>query len=287
MLTQFPLFSGDVGFYFLFLVGNGSWALFHVWNYRNVDDQHWFRVLPQFIGGIFFTIIFVKYGLLAAILSHFACNAVLFAFDKKQRTDHIDMGLVAIAALFTVAMYELIGSRLSDVKIWFEPTLESFALPGWSLWDYVFLTVFVEASANLLFGMLLYDRSNVGAALKEKGKEKSYRGLHPLTFLISVAIIFVVVMGLILGALYGAFALLGYVFSDVPTRILMLGIGITMLSAKSSSLSAMSRTFWSSLPCTYVFLCALQSLSFSSGLAFILLVALLGAPANILRSYDD
>lgn len=68
--------------YLLFLIGNGTWALVHLSNFKKQSDRKVSRVLPQFVSGIFFTLIFLKFGLIGAIFSHFAFNALLFAFIK-------------------------------------------------------------------------------------------------------------------------------------------------------------------------------------------------------------
>ena len=82
LLTKIPFLSGTVAFYALFLIGNGIWALIHLSNFKEEKDRKILRVLPQFVAGAFFTYVFVKYGLLAAILAHFASNAVVFAVHK-------------------------------------------------------------------------------------------------------------------------------------------------------------------------------------------------------------
>ena len=60
ILTQASFLSGTFAFYLLFLIGNGIWALMHLNNFKNKEDQHVLRTLPQFVGGIFFTFIFVE-----------------------------------------------------------------------------------------------------------------------------------------------------------------------------------------------------------------------------------
>ncbi|PIP69304.1 hypothetical protein COW91_00220 [Candidatus Nomurabacteria bacterium CG22_combo_CG10-13_8_21_14_all_32_8] len=79
LLTKITFLSGTVAFYVLFLIGNSLWALIHLSNYKKREDRKILRVLPQFIGGIFYTYIFLKYGLLATVLEHVVFNIILLS----------------------------------------------------------------------------------------------------------------------------------------------------------------------------------------------------------------
>lgn len=69
-------FDGTVGFYVLFLGGNAAWALLHLMNFREGRADP-LKVLPQFIGGFFSTVMFLRYGLAGAFAEHLAWDLLV------------------------------------------------------------------------------------------------------------------------------------------------------------------------------------------------------------------
>jgi hypothetical protein len=208
LLTKISFLSGTVAFYALFLIGNGIWALIHLSNFKEEKDRKVLRVLPQFVGGVFFTYVFVKYGLLAAILAHFASNAVIFAVHKVQRINVIDGLIVGYAALCAAISYTLMEKPLADVLPWFADS-PVFRLQGWEFWDYVKISVFLSASFVIVFGLLLYDRG-------EAEKKKSDKDIGLVGYIVGIPIV--------ISLLYGIYALLGLFIANVPYRVLVLAI---------------------------------------------------------------
>lgn len=269
ILTKIPFLSGPVAFYALFLIGNGLWALMHLLNFRQKHDRQTLRVLPQFVAGIFFTYVFVKYGLLAAILAHFASNAVLLATHKLQRWSTIDMLITGYSAACAVVSYTLMEKPLADTLIWFnaEPL---FQIPGWNFWDYLKVSVFSSGVIGAIAGILLYDRS--GAGKKVEGKV--------------LLLGYLIVMPIVIGIIYGGFLLLGFFIASAPERILIIVIALAFLHRGTSG-STVARTFWGSLPSTYLGVCILQALGFWPALAWIAATTLIAAPSTFLNQFDD
>ena len=270
LLTKISFLSGTVAFYALFLIGNAIWALIHLSNYKEEKDRKVLRVLPQFVAGAFFTYVFVKYGLLAAILAHFASNAVVFAVHKVQRINVIDGLIVGYATLCAAISYMLMEKPLTDVLPWFADS-PVFRLQGWEFWDYVKFSVFLSASFVIVFGLLLYDRG-------EAGKKKSDKDIGLVGYIVGIPIV--------IGLLYGIYALLGLFIANVPYRVLVLAILFTFLQ-KGASGSAMARTFWSGLPDTYITMCILQALGFWPALGWVAVETAIHAPRIILNKLDD
>lgn len=268
LLTKIPFLSGAIAFYVLFVVGNGIWAIWHLNNYREEEDRKIIRVLPQFVAGIFFTYIFVKYGLLATILTHFASNAVLFAIHKVQRTSVVDGLSVGYGALCATASYLPMNKPLTDVLLWFADS-PIFRLPGWEFWDYVKFSVFLSGCLTVIFGLLLYDRG-------EAGKKKSDLQLIP----------YIIGLPITIGLLYGSYAVLELVVASTFYRVLILAILLTSLQTGTSG-SAMARTFWSGLPDAYVAICILQALGFWPALGWIAIKSIIYIPKVILDESDD
>lgn len=270
VLTKIPFLSGTIAFYTLFLVGNGLWALVHLTNFKDSKDRKTLRVLPQFVAGAFFTYVFIKYGLLAAVLTHFASNAVLFAFHRVQRVNIVDALIVGYATLCAGISYWLMEKPVTDVIPWFanNPT---FTLTGWGFWDYLKVSVFLSSCFVIIFGVLLYDR---GAVHQQKSGKKI--GLP--VYLIGIAIV--------IGLLYGLYALLGLLIVSVPYRILVLAILFTFLQ-KGASGSAVARSFWTGLPNVYITMCILQALGFWLAVGYILAEAVIESPRLTLLKRDD
>jgi hypothetical protein len=212
----------------------------------------------------------VKYGLLATILAHFASNATILAGHKVQRINMVDGLIVFYATLCATVSYVLMKKPIADVLPWFADS-PVFRLQGWGFWDYVKVSVFISASSVILFGLLLYDRG-------EAGKKESDKNTGIFSYVIGIPII--------IGLLYGVYALLGLFITNVPYRVLVLAILFTFVKRGASG-SAMSRTFWSGLPDTYITICILQALGFWPALGWVAVETVVHAPGIILRKIDD
>lgn len=268
LLTMIPFLSGTFAFYALFLLGNSLWALVHLANYKNPKDRHWLRVLPQFVGGIFFTYLFVKFGLVAAILGHFASNAILFSLHKIQRVNWVDYMLILYYAILAVVSYLLMDQPVSDMMVWLsdQPT---FILDGWDFWDYLLASIFIPAVFGLASSLLLYDRGEVNAEKKEP----------PLyAYFIAAPIM--------LGILFGLYALLGFVVDSVPYRILAVAIAL-VFAQRSASASASSRSFWVDIPTLYLTVCVVFALGWQLSIVWFALRFVVSIPGQILIKYDD
>ncbi len=251
VLTKMPFLSGTVAFYILLLIGNSVWALIHLCNYDK-NDRQVLRVLPQFIAGIFFAYVFVKYGLLAVVLAHFASNAILFSLHKVERFNMIDALHLGYAVLCVSISYLMLVHPLADILPWFgdDPV---FQLQKWEFWDYVKVSVFFSSSFTILFSLLLYDRG--GSEIMKSDKK-----IGPMHYIIAIPITTVL--------LYGIYSFLGLFINNVPFRMVILAILFTFLS-KSQSGSAMTRSFWMGLFNTYITICILQAFDTWTALGFI------------------
>lgn len=268
LLTKIPFLSGTVAFYALFLIGNSIFALIHLKNFREEKDRKVLRVLPQFISGIFCTYVFVKYGLLAAILTHFASNAVLFGAHKIQRINAIDGLIVGYGVLCAAISYALIEKPLTDILPWFADN-PVFHLEGWEFWDYVKVSVFLSSCFVVVSGLLLYDRDEAG---------KSGKDIGLIGYLIGIPLFILLV--------YGVYAFLGLFITNVPYRVFVLAILFVFLRTDASG-SAIARTFWVSLPSIYLTVCILQALDFWSAIGWAAVQTVISAPNIVLNRLND
>lgn len=272
VLTKIPGLDGPFAFYALMLVGNGLWALMHLGNFKEKGDRHWLRVLPQFVSGIFFAYVFVKFGLLAAVLVHFVSNALLFSLHKVQNFSGTDLLIMAYSAFLAAVSYWLMDKPLTDALVWFHDS-PSFVIEGWSFWDYLKYSVFVSAVLGLVFDLLLYDRTATDKGTEEKKEGPGLIGI-------------VLIIALFLGILYAAYWALGFVVASSSYRALILAI-LLSFTIKSASGSAMARTFWVSLPNLYLAVCILEALGFWWSLAFLAVEMVIHLPLSILKKIDD
>jgi hypothetical protein len=250
----------------LFLIGNGIWALIHLSNYNEEKDREILRVLPQFTAGIFFTYVFVKYGLFEVILAHFASNAVLFAMHKVENINIGDVLIVGYYIACASISYALIDKPLIDILPWFADNLV-FRLQGWEFWDYVKVSVFLSSFLVLVFDLLMYDRGKVGQ--------------NKLGF--TDYIIGIMIVNLLL---YGTYALLGLFIINTPYLVLVIAILFTFLQRGASG-SAMARTFWSGLPSVYVTICILQALGFWPAIGWVAVRTAIDVPRIILNKLNS
>lgn len=275
VLPRIPGLSGPVAFYALLLIGNGTWALVHLWNYKKAEDRNPLRVASQFIGGLFLSYVFVKHGLLAAVLAHFASNALVFAMVKVQNVNRIDALFIGLNAIYALVSYAVMDRPIGDIAVWFDGS-GRFAIPGWEFGDYLAISVFIGSCSALAFDSLLYDRSGIG----ERGGSSSKVG--PVGMVIGITIVIAVMLGLV----YGLYWLLGLVVGDAVTRIVILTL-LLAFCMKAPSGSAAMRAFWTHLPGTFVFICITQAMGFAGAFAYLLVAMVISIPSLVLHRLDD
>ncbi|KXK07278.1 MAG: hypothetical protein UZ21_OP11001001140 [Microgenomates bacterium OLB22] len=272
LLPKIPALSGQTAFYALLLIGNTIWAGIHLNNFKENRDKKILFVLPQFVGGIFLSYIYLKFGLFGSVLAHFAGNAIILSSHKVHKVTIIDGLHILYGALCAWISYRLMTKPLSDMLTWFS-TEPVFKLPGWTFWDYVLATVFIASIMGLVFDLLLYDRGS----LEQDEKERSV-GIVVTTYLLAFPIQF--------GLMLGAFSLLGWLGVGVFYRIICVAL-IFGLPSKQDSLGAVSRQFWAGLPYVYIMGCLLMGLGFIQTVAWALTMSVIALPSRLLHKHDD
>lgn len=270
LLPKISILSGTFAYYALFLIGNGIWALIHLENYHKESDRNIIRVLPQFVSGIFFTYIYVKFGLLATILVHFASNSVLFATHKVQCIGKATYSLLGYNALCAIISYTLIEKPILDILPWFAET-SVFHLQGWEFWDYVKISVFLSSFFSIILDLLMYDQINT-----ENNDSDEEIGIITQIILIPLAILLY----------YFVYTFIGLFITNISYRVLVSAILFTFFHT-SASASAVTRTFWYSLPEAYVSLCILQALGFWAALIWVALETLIEVPRILFKKIED
>ena len=275
--------TGPVWFYILFILGNGIWALVHLFNYKRKEDRQVIRVLPQFISGLFFTCIYVKFGLIATILCHFIFNSVLFTVSKNQNTNGIDL----LQFLLSIGYFFLgswcLDKPLSDLFVWFDyANVDSFAISGWNRMDYMWAALTIGGATSAIFDFALYDRGEIGDKEKEDDKDTP-----PLGTMLILTPFFILGIFL-LAALFNevGYWATGFIAFDIPTRIFLLVVVLGMIR-KSSSYSGASRQFWSILTVSYITACLYQAVSLWDFIVVLAISCIFAIPKIILDKLDD
>lgn len=166
------IFPNTGWFYVCFLLGNGLWAfLMHRSNYADTKERTVLRFVPQFIGGIAFSYVFVRYGFWAALLCHYFYDAVLFATMKKIPVTAMAIVRMAVYGIIAVLLAVLIfinGKSLNDLGVWMSGNIAQ--IDSYGFLDYLFLLLFVEVLSDLVASILLLDRNQVDdSSLKNLG----------------------------------------------------------------------------------------------------------------------
>lgn len=258
ILTKITALSGTFGFIFLFFVGNSLWSLVHLRNFKNKKDWHIIRVLPQFIGGIFYTYAFVKFGLMGAVLTHFASNSIAFALRKEHNTSKIDLMIILYSAILIAVSYYSMDKPISDIMIWFTNGA-NFSLKDWNFFDYIKISIFFTALSTLIFEILLFD----------SGAERELDVILKIVSEVGFLMTLLIIAGSILLFFYVLFGLLGLAIDSVPYRVLILSILLAFLKNDDSG-SSVSRTFWTVLPLNYISICIIQALGFWLAIPYVL-----------------
>lgn len=272
VLMKIPILPVEIRFFILFLLGNSIWALIHLYNYEHDADRHVIRVLPQFIGGVFYTYLFLKFGLLTCTLAHFGFNALLFSLHKVHTVEFEDVLDTFLNLVYVVVAYVFLEKPAADLTVWLTAK-EIAPLPGWKIQDYLWATILLSSSMTVVANILLYDR-------KRNINEEGGRG--SITEWIVGTVLLMLMIPLVYGINYGAFWVAGWVISEVQFQLLFAAILLACMSTTHSG-SATMRQFWISIPNTFLFICITQALGWKGALMFISMLVLLDLPSMLVK----
>ncbi len=256
-------FPGAFAFQALFLLGNGLWAINHKYNFRHFEDQKNLRTLPQFLGGIIFSYIFIKYGLLASVLAHFGHNAIMAALNKNEKFKPIYLLYALYFCIGAAACYLLQTQPIAAASSWFIP-IPVFKLAGWTFWNYICLDLFIFLSVNTVFILLGYDGLQLDLRTKEVivGELDKQKSLWQTNKLACIRHYVLMPMRGAIGLMISTYLLywISGLFTDnVPYRIITLSLLVCFLQMQRTP-SAMAKAFWVNLPSIYLFICVIQAL---------------------------
>jgi hypothetical protein len=262
-LTKVPGLNGTIAFYTLFLISNCLWTMLH---FRQVEKKS--LLLSQFLGGVFFTIVYLPYGFFGALMAHVICDMLLFSEDRKEvfRMGRLVLVLYHLmtAGVSSYVFFVDYDRSLTDLKCL---ALGQYAtLTDWSFEDYRWAMMLVTSITLLLLEITLYDR--------EMGwfERNWLTGMLRLTLFLSLS--FLIIQGLRL----------------IPLDNMMLNVVIiTILAAfweKTASGTGVARLFWESLILTPLIMISCQALGVKGGAVLIFLFLQYLLPDRVIRSFN-
>lgn len=254
------LFKGDFAFYVLFIGGNAIWAWTHLANFSDKSERSILRVVPQFVGGIGFTYIFVRYGLGAAIMAHYLYDAILFATRKEIMPNGVTWFTLiyyAVLALILFFVNNASGIGLANVVPWINNDLKP--LDSFSFIQYATLLVMIDSIVSVTANVLLLDTS----AVKRDTAEK----MSNVVVLLLTGLLYTVIV-------LGGNLLLSLIVHDVATRAVVLTIILALMSPTTSG-SMLARSTLVGLPSTFFTVAAFSVLGFmpAFGLSLVFIAA--------------
>jgi hypothetical protein len=267
--------TGAVWFYILFFLGNTVWALIHLMNYKNPEDRKIMIVLPQFITGVAFTYILVRFGFGAAIMAHFLYDMVLLSGMKEKDTfekNVINSIYFLVLGSFVFFIGRASGVGLSDLTPWLEGRMVK--LDSFGFWGYVALMIMLRSLVGIIVNFLLFDSSEKKQATYDEVLSKT--GFKVMAYIFGFALgVVAIILGLnwligIVGRIPGLSWVFGESFSDPFVRAVLITITLSLMQTTKSG-SAMARVTLVNLPSVYFIVVAIAVLDFWSavGLAAI------------------
>lgn len=149
----------------LLILGNSSWALIHLMNFEK-KDRRIIWILPQFIGGLIFSLVYVKFGFLAAVYCHLGSNALLLCVHKVEdvtEKDILPASYCVLVSGLSLALMSL-GNNFSNFEI--GKLLEQLSVGDSSLdrleiIDWISITILTTFLLKSLTTLLMYDAGMV------------------------------------------------------------------------------------------------------------------------------
>jgi hypothetical protein len=235
LMTKIPTLDGTLAFYLLFLGGNTLWAFLHLLNIANRQGLTllfilvW--VLPSFIGGIFYTMIYASHGFFAALSTHVLYNMVMLSANCRTRFSPSRLVLSFYHLVFLggygLLFFGVRNHSLSDIKL-----ALGNQVTNWQFIDYLSLVGVLTTVTFLVLELLWYD-------LEQNHTRKEYLQILLYTCLLLVLA-------------YFAIKWIDFLFQgNMLIATASLAVCITFIE-KVKSGSGISRLFWKCLLLTFV-----------------------------------
>lgn len=264
------------------IIGNALWALAHLHNYSDPKDRQIARVFPQFLGGVFYGWMYLKFGLPVTIATHLLHNAIICLENRDTihkatavMARNIWMSFYYITAglmIFLLAEYQF-GINL---QVMYQDVIILLANPinkvqGYGFWYMSALLILVTAISSLLVSLLGSDVPITRRKEEHKPENIFYLGASSLFSAIKILLFFWFV---------------SWIFQDMVARTICVLILYTATEDVRSD-SGHSRVWIANFLPVQMLTGMIMGLSFWSGLALIFIWKIFNVfPEKIMASSD-
>lgn len=249
------IFQGTFAFYVLALTGNALWAWVHYLNYAP-QDRKVRQVLPQFFGGIFLIVLYVKFGFWVTFVAHVLYNVSLFSLAKVQLPGkQAQSTLIWYGGVLVISFLLILnqGVDLTMLSAWTTTGIDP--LDGFGFFDYFLMLVFMLSIGKVVSELLLLDRIKLDSG-------NMWATTPQGALLASVAVLVIVLLPY--------FFIEQYIAGEVAAATSIAVSLCFLTSAKSGS--AMVRTMLINLPYTFVFVACVIAVGILQGFVLVLTV---------------
>lgn len=250
------IFNHDtIAFYVLFIVGNSVWALYHLTNYSDPGERSPLKVIPQFIGGIAFTYVFLLYGIGAAIVAHFLYDVILFTTMKEKYPSGYTLFNIAYFVVMGIVLFFASLNRgigLNSLTPWLNNNL--IPLDAFDLVDYIVILLLVDCIIGVLANIMLLDSADINRSQ-----------LRTTSTVLGLALVALLTASIILGLNW----LVSFVIADFVTRVTIVTVVVILLSSTSSG-SALARAIVIGAPGIFFAVAAFTVLGFWSSVVILI-----------------
>lgn len=240
------------------LIGNIIWALLHLFNYKNPEDRKVKLVLPQFITGLLYFYILIRYGFFITLIVHLTFDFIILSSEKLQDN--------TTAKIINFVYWLVVGGiawwLMATLNLSFAPIIALLAspviiAPELGIFEMAILLIAVEAVLMLISNFLLLDDVST-----PKNDNKATPSLGD--WLVAIAGITTIYIGII----YGLTWLLGHwVINPYTTALIVSMLMIFFSSPKSGS--AMANLWFFSSPTTFIYVFVALAFGFWPSLAIL------------------
>lgn len=125
-----------------------AWALMQQWLFPSPKYRGIRGFLSHTVIGACQCYVMIRFGLAAAIATHFLIDALLLTRFSTREAEWSDAWRFLWGGIAAYAGWRLLGQLSSDVMLWIDD-FPVYALPGWGAWDYVGLAFLTAAVVQL------------------------------------------------------------------------------------------------------------------------------------------
>lgn len=244
--------TGSLWFWILFFISNSLWAWVHLKNIKNPEERKFYVVIPQFVGGIFWSYLLVRYGFLAALMAHYLYDCVIFASlkEKKPTFNLINIVYFILIGALAWGIAALRGINMAPFLEWMKGSIGPAA--GYQVYDYFLILIGVECMMGVLNNILLLDPPDA----KESSYTQFLNGISGLLALAIGSVIAIFLFYMIPNWVFGWF------IPSVVGRAFAITLLLSFTLARTSSGSALTRATIMELPSTFLVVVAFGILGF-------------------------